>query len=188
VIVGEYLREARESRKGEVGMFKQGDAVVHPARGAGIVTAVEEREIGGTSRRYYMIDLVDGLRTHVMVPVSAEESLGLRAGIGVSQLTRVWRVLRAKPKQLPADYKERNRLLDERLAGGNILDVAAVVRDVTDRERQQGELTIVTKRHLTESMSRLAGEIAAAQGVDRHSAEVQIRARLRAQPGGAGVG
>ena len=166
-------------------MFRQGDAVVHPARGVGIVWSAEERRLRGTAEQYYTIELLDGLGTRVMVPVSAEDALGLRPAINVSQLSRVWRVLAAKPKQLPADFKERNQFLDEKLSSGDILDVAAVVRDLTDRERQQGELTVVTKRHLRTGLARLAGEIAAVQGVDLDNAEVQIRARLRTHPGDA---
>ena len=160
-------------------MFKQGDTVVHPARGVGIVTSLERRRLRGTPEQYYAIELLDGMGTRVMIPVSAEEALGLRPGIKASQLKGVWRVLASEPQVLPADFKERNRLVDERLSGGHILAVAAVVRDLADRERQQGQLTIATKRHLRESMSRLAGEIAAAQGVDLDNAEIQIQARLR---------
>jgi CarD family transcriptional regulator len=160
-------------------MFRQGEAVVHPARGVGIVTSVDERDLRGSTEKYYSIELLDGLGTRLLVPVSAEDSLGLRPGIKASQLDQVWRVLGAEPEQLPADHKERNRLLEEKLSGGDVLDVAAIVRDLTDRERQQGELTIATKRHLRASLARLAGEVAAAQSVDLDSAEVQIRARMR---------
>ena len=169
-------------------MFKQGDAVVHPAHGVGIVTSVEERLLHGTAEQYYTIELMDGLGTRVMMPVSVEDTLGLRPGIGVSQLKRVWRVLAAKPQRLPADYKERNRVIDERLSGGDTLEVAAVVRDLADRKRRKGQLTIVTKRHLRRSITMLAGEVAAAKSIDLDEAEVQIRAKLRTQPVDASMG
>jgi CarD family transcriptional regulator len=164
-------------------MFRQGDTVVHPVRGAGIVTGVGQRRLRGATNQYYTIDLLDGLGTRLMIPVSAEDALGLRPGIKASQLQRIWRVLAAEPRRLPADYKERNKLVDERLSGGDTLEVAAVLRDLADRERQQGELTIVTKRHLRKSLTMLSGEIAAALGIELDDAEVQIRARLRAEPG-----
>jgi RNA polymerase-interacting CarD/CdnL/TRCF family regulator len=123
-----------------------------------------------------------------MIPVSAEDTLGLRPGIKVSQLQRVWRVLAAGPRRLPADYKERSRLVEERLSSGDTVEVAAAVRDLADRERQQGKLTIVTKRHLRRSLMMLAGEIATAQGVDLDNAEVQIWARLRTCPSDATIG
>lgn len=163
-------------------MFKQGDAVVHPARGVGIVTSVKERRLRGTSEQYYTVELLDGMGTRVMIPVSAEDTLGLRPGVKRSQLQGVWHVLEAEPRKLPANFKERNQVVDERLSEGNILEVAAIVRDLADRERQQGELTVVTKRHLKRSLTMLAGEVAAAQGIEVDDAEVQIRARLRTQP------
>ena len=169
-------------------MFKQGDAVVHPARGVGIVTSVEERRLRGTPEQYYTVELLDGMGTRVIIPVSAEDTLGLRPGVKRSQLQGVWRVLQAAPRQLPANFKERNRVVDERLSAGNVLEVAAVVRDLASRERKQGDLTVVTKRHLRKSLTMLAGEVAAAQGIEVDDAEVQIQARLRAQPDGPTAG
>jgi CarD family transcriptional regulator len=163
-------------------MFRQGDTVIHPVRGAGIVTCVGKRRLRGATDQYYTIDLLDGLGTRLMIPVSAEHTLGLRPGIKASQLHRIWRVLAADPRQLPADYKKRNKLVDERLSGGDTIELAAVVRDLADRERQQGELTIVTKRHLRKGLAMLSGEIAAALDMDLDDAEVLIRARLRAEP------
>ena len=164
-------------------MFKQGDAVVHPARGVGIVTSVDERQRRGTSQQYYTLKLLDGMGTRVSIPVSAENTLGLRLGVKRSQLQGVWRVLQAEPGKLPSNFKERNRLVDERLSEGNTLEVAAVVRDLADRERRRGELTVVTKRHLRRSLTMLAGEVAAAQGIQVGAAEIQIRSKLQARPG-----
>lgn len=163
-------------------MFKQGDAVVHPARGVGIVTSVEERRLRGTSERYYTLELLDGLGTRVMIPVSAEDALGLRPGIDASQLRRVWSMLAAKPKPMPSNYKERNRLVDKKLSENDIMKVAAVVRDLTNRERRNGELTTVTKRHLKRSLTMLSGEVAAALGIELEDAEAQIRSRLSHLP------
>jgi RNA polymerase-interacting CarD/CdnL/TRCF family regulator len=80
---------------------------------------------------------------------------------------------------LPEDHKERNRLVEDRLNDGDTLAVAAVVRDLAERERQRGELTIVSKRLLDRGMALLAGEVAAAKGIDRERAELIIRERLR---------
>ena len=39
--------------------FKVGDKAVHPAHGVGEVTAIEEREIGGTRARFYILRIQD---------------------------------------------------------------------------------------------------------------------------------
>ena len=83
-------------------MFSIGDSVVHPIHGAGTVIDMKERRTLGSGKRYYSIELVSQPNTVVMVPVQSAEDIGLRHSIGDAQLSRVWRVLRAAPDELPA--------------------------------------------------------------------------------------
>ena len=62
-------------------MFKVGDRVVYPMHGAGIIEAVEEREIGGTVEKYYVIRLSMG-EMKIMVPVANVDLVGVREVIG----------------------------------------------------------------------------------------------------------
>jgi CarD family transcriptional regulator len=159
-------------------MFKAGDAIVHPVRGAGVVVRVEERQWRGSSDLYYRIRLLGQPTTKLMIPTGAAETIGLRRAIPRSKLKQVWRVLRAAPETLPTDHKKRYRLLEDKLHAGNVFQVAEVVRDMAWRQQQEGSLTTIGKRRYEEGMKILAGEIAAVQGVDLDDAEAQIRARL----------
>ena len=38
-------------------MYQIGDKVVYPVHGAGVVEAIESREIGGRNRQYYVLNL-----------------------------------------------------------------------------------------------------------------------------------
>ncbi len=160
-------------------MFKAGDAIIHPVRGAGVVVRVEERRWRGNSELYYRIELLGQPGTSLMVPISAAETLGLRRVIPQSKLDRVWRVLRAAPRTLPANHKERYELLDDKLHAGDVFQVAELVRDMTWRQQREGSLTTTGKQRYEEGMKILAGEIAAVQGVDLDDAEAQVRAKLR---------
>jgi RNA polymerase-interacting CarD/CdnL/TRCF family regulator len=160
-------------------MFKAGDAIVHPVRGVGMVECIEKRQWRGSSDLYYKIKLLSEQTTSLMVPVSAAETLGLRRAIKPSKLKHVWRVLRADPRMLPTNHKRRYELLKDKLHGGDILQVAEVVRDTAWRQEQEGRLTTVGKRLYDKGIVLLAGEIAAAQGIDLAAAEVQIRERLK---------
>ena len=159
-------------------MFKAGDAIIHPVRGAGIVVRVEERQWRGSNDLYYRIELLGQPGTRLMIPVSAAKTLGLRRVIPQSKLSRVWRVLRADPRTLPADYKKRYKLLDDKLHTGDVLQVAEVVRDMAWRQQRKGRLTMTGKRRYEEGMRILAGEIAAVRSVDLDDAKAQVRARL----------
>jgi CarD family transcriptional regulator len=160
-------------------MFKAGDAIIHPVRGAGVVERVEKRPWHGQSDLYYRIKLLGQESTRLMIPVSAAETLGLRHVIPRFKLGQVWRVLRADPDTLPADHKKRYRLLKGKLHTGDVFQVAEVVRDMAWRQQRQGSLTTVGRRIYEEGIALLAGEIAAARSIDVADAETQVRGRLR---------
>ena len=160
-------------------VFKVGDAIVHPIRGAGIVERVEERQWRGSNDLYYRIKLLEQPATRLMIPTGAAEELGLRRAIPRSKLNKVWRVLCAAPEKLPADHKERHSLVDGKLHAGDVFQVAEVVRDMAWRQQREGSLTTIGRRRYEEGVKMLAGEIAAVQGVDLDDAVAQIRAKLR---------
>ncbi|MBU0704402.1 MAG: hypothetical protein KKC18_11110 [Chloroflexi bacterium] len=159
-------------------MFKIGDAIVHPIRGAGVVVRVEERPWRGDSVPYYRIELLGHLGTSLMIPVKVAETMGLRHAIPRSELKRVWRVLRAAPNTLPVEHKERYQVVEERLHVGKILQVAETVRDMAWRKQQVGKMTTRGKQLYEEGVRLLAGEVAATQGIVLADAETEIRERL----------
>jgi CarD family transcriptional regulator len=131
-------------------MFKAGDAIVHPIRGAGVVECVEERHWRGSNALYYRINL----------------------------LNKVWHVLLATPNKLPTKHKIRYQLLDDKLHTGDVFQVAEVVRDMAWRRQRKGHLTTTGRRRYQEAIRTLAGEIAAVQDRDVDDAEAQIQAKL----------
>jgi CarD family transcriptional regulator len=161
-------------------MFKEGDAVVHPIRGAGVVKRVEEREWRGADALYYRIGLLSQPGSSLMIPVGAAEDLGLRRAASQSRLSKVWKVLGTDPEKLPKEHKERYQLLEDKLHAGDVLQVAEAVRDMAWRRHREGRLTTRGKRMYEEGMTLLAGEIAAAKGIGIADAEIQVRDKLQA--------
>jgi CarD family transcriptional regulator len=159
-------------------MFKAGDPVIHPVRGAGVVVRVEERRWRGSKDMYYRIKLLGQRGTKLMVPIDAVEKIGLRRAIPLSELNQVWHVLRADPSMLPDNHKKRYKLLDDKLRTGDVYQIAEVVRDMAWRQQREGRLNTMGKRKYKKGMRVLAGEIAAVQGVDLEDAEAQVRAKL----------
>jgi CarD family transcriptional regulator len=159
-------------------MFKAGDAIVHPVRGAGVVVRIEEREWRGSANLYYRIKLLGQPTSSLMVPISTAETIGLRRAVSRSKLDRVWCVLCSDPGTLPADHKDRYQVLEDKLHAGDVLQVAEAVRDMAWRQKQEGSLTTRGKRMYEEGMMLLAGELAASQDIDLMDAEAQIRAKL----------
>ena len=161
-------------------MFKEGDAVVHPIRGAGVVKRVVERKWRGADALYYRIGLLSQPGSSLMIPVGAAEDLGLRRAASQSRLSKVWKVLSTDPEKLPKEHKERYQLLEDKLHAGDVLQVAEAVRDMAWRRHREGRLTTRGKRMYEEGMTLLAGEIAAAKGIGILDAETQVRDKLQA--------
>jgi CarD family transcriptional regulator len=160
-------------------VFDVGDKVFHPVHGAGRVVEVKERRSLGNARNYYSIELLSQPKTLLMVPVRGAQDIGLRASIPQAKLNQVWRVLRANPEMLPEDHEQRYELLRDRLRGGDVFQIAAVLRDMAWREEQERRLTKQGKRLYDESLMLLAGEIAITQDSDLSAAEAQIMDTLK---------
>jgi RNA polymerase-interacting CarD/CdnL/TRCF family regulator len=160
--------------------FHVKDAVVHPNYGTGVITEIKERHILGQGKRYYSIDLLGEPGTTVMVPVGGEERVGLRHPITQKGLSRVWRILRARPEDLPSDHKERYALIQEKLQEGDAFQIAEAVRDLAWRREEKRCLTTVGKRLYETGLGFLASELAVVQGSDVDTAEAQIAERLEA--------
>jgi RNA polymerase-interacting CarD/CdnL/TRCF family regulator len=170
-------------------VFQEGDTVVHPDYGAGIVTEIRALKfLGNEEKRYYSIKLLGEPKTVVMVPVKNEAKVGLRPPVRPSRLSRIWRVLRSDPNKLPSNYKKRQQMLQERLHNASAVEVARVLRDLAWREERKRGLTVRGKRLYRKGMKFLAGEVAGAQGTEYSAAKSQILDVLHASMATSTVG
>jgi CarD family transcriptional regulator len=160
-------------------VFEVGDAVVHPIRGAGVVTDIEELQRQGSNKAYYKIKLLSEVPTSLMIPVEEAKKIGLRYAIRQSKLNRVWSVLHSDPKKLPSNYKARYKVVESKLRTGDPLQIAEAVRDMAWRQKKKGSLNTRGRRMHKKGMRFLAGEIAATQGIDLTDGEDQLRCQLR---------
>lgn len=117
-------------------MYQVGDKVVYPVHGAGEVVAIERREVAGCKRDYYILNLAfSGLK--VAVPLGETERLGLRGLMSAGETKRVVAILSGEEEgeRLPKKWSNRSRVLVEKIKAGNVCELAAVVRNLAERER-----------------------------------------------------
>lgn len=159
--------------------FAVGDKVVYPLHGAGVIEAIEEREVLGERHRYYVMRLPARGMT-VLIPTEAAGQAGLRPVVDGDAAERVLALLRtARPPEV-SSWNQRYRDNAERLRGGDILEVASVVRDLSARERAKG-LSTGERRMLDSARQILVSELALA--MDLPEAEVgALLQRLLADP------
>ena len=144
-------------------LFSIGDRVVYPMHGAGVIEAIEEREILGRRKQYYIMKLPIG-DMQVMIPVDGVDDVGLRQVISESDLERVLEVLAGERTKMSANWNRRYRANAEKLRSGNIFEVAEVVRNLTLREREKG-LSTGERKMLDNAKQILVSEVVLARNI-----------------------
>ena len=152
--------------------FRVGDKVVYPHHGAAIIKGLEEKEFQGEKKQYYVLRLAYGDLT-LMVPTDNWEEVGIRDVIDSTELSKVFKVLKAKECRMPSNWSRRFKTHVEKLRSGDIFQVAEVVRNLARREAEKG-LSAGEKRMLTKARQILVSEITFSANVDEVEAEKML--------------
>ncbi|GAB6085535.1 CarD family transcriptional regulator [Alkaliphilus crotonatoxidans] len=138
-------------------MFSIGDKIVYPMHGAGIIEAIEEREILGTRRKYYIMRIpLDDMQ--VMIPMDNIEGIGIRQVIKKDEVESVMAVLEANETKMPQNWNRRYRANIDRIKTGDIFEVAEVVRNLVLRDREKS-LSTGERKILNNARQILISEI-----------------------------
>lgn len=147
-------------------MFNVGDKVVYPMHGAGIIEAIEEREILGDKKKYYVMNIPFG-DMKVMIPMDNVEKVGLRDVIEKGSVKTVYEILESEEEASNVNWNRRYRANMDKIKSGNIFKVAEVVRSLLVRERKKG-LSTGERRMLETAKQILMSELVLVQGIDRN--------------------
>lgn len=161
--------------------FRVGDKVVYPHHGAAVIEGTQKRMVEGETREYWVIRLSYGDLT-LMVPTDGADEVGLRGVVPKNELEQVYKVLQSK-KQAPApsNWSRRFKSHVEKLRSGDIYQVAEVVRNLSNRDKDKG-LSAGEKRMLTKARQILVSELTFAAGVKEEKAEAMLDEILGTEP------
>lgn len=150
-------------------VFSVGDTVVYPHHGAALIEALEIRTVRGEEREYLVLRVAQGDLT-VRVPSDNVDLVGVRDVVNQEGLDRVFNVLRQPYTEEPTNWSRRYKANLEKLASGDVIKVAEVVRDLWRRERERG-LSAGEKRMLAKARQILVSELALAEKTNEDKAE-----------------
>ena len=153
-------------------VFSVGETVVYPHHGAALIEAIETRVVKGEEKLYLVLRVAQGDLT-VRVPAENAEIVGVREVVGEEGLTKVFDVLRAPHTEEPTNWSRRYKANLEKLASGNPMKVAEVVRDLWRRDKDRG-LSAGEKRMLSKARQILVSELALAEGTNEDKAEILL--------------
>jgi len=128
--------------------------------GAGVIETIEEKEILGEKQYYYVLRLPVG-DMKVMVPIENKREIGLREVIDREEVQKVFRILRGQCTVMSQNWNRRYRANLEKIKSGNIFEVAEVVRNLVNRDKEKG-LSSGERKMLDNARQILISELALA--------------------------
>ena len=149
--------------------FEEGDNVVYPHHGAGVVLKKESRDLMGEKRDYLTIKILHNQLT-VMVPCENAGVAGLRRVIDEDEIKKVMSVLTDEVSDMPKNWNRRFKYNREKIKTGDVFELAEVVRNLALREMEKG-LSTGEKQMYTRAKKILASEFMYALDKDEDGAE-----------------
>ena len=156
--------------------FAVGETVVYPHHGAALIEDIRTRKIRGEEKLYLRLRVAQGDLT-IEVPAENVDIVGVRDVVGKEGLERVVEVLRAEYTEEPTNWSRRYKANVEKIASGDVIKVAEVVRDLSRRESNRG-LSAGEKRMLAKARQILESEIALAENASEEQAKERINSVL----------
>lgn len=149
-------------------VFEVGETVVYPHHGAAKIEEIKKRTVKGEEKMYLKLRVAQGDLV-IEVPAENVDLVGVRDVVGKEGLERVFDVLRAEFTEEPTNWSRRYKANLEKLASGDVIKVAEVVRDLWRRDNDRG-LSAGEKRMLAKARQILISELALAEKTDEETA------------------
>lgn len=153
-------------------MFTIGEKVVYPVHGAGVIEAIENREILGVIRSYYVLRLSTG-ELRVLIPVDTVQNAGMRLICDRAKLDEVESILQDDPSPWEDNWNRRYRLNMDKIKSGDICQLAEVVRNLTLRDFAR-TLSAGEKKMLDNARRILLSEVVLAAGISMETAQARL--------------
>ena len=152
--------------------YQEGDKVVYPHHGAGVVLKKESRDLMGEKRDYLTIQILHNDLT-VMVPCENAGRAGLRRVIDEEEIKKVTAVLTDEVSDMPKNWNRRFKYNREKIKTGDVFELAEVVRNLALREMEKG-LSTGEKQMFTRAKKILASELMYALEMGEEQAEEHL--------------
>ncbi len=138
-------------------MYNIGDKVLYPTHGAGIIDAIEEKNVLGQKHFYYTMRMPVG-DMKVMIPVDNSEATGLRKVVPKNEALKVLEFLKTDEEEENLSWNRRYRENLDKIKSGDVFSVATVVKMLMKRDRAKG-LSTGERKMLSDSKQILISEL-----------------------------
>jgi len=155
-------------------MFKVGDSAVYPAHGVTVVKRIDEREVGGKKKKFYVLQVVENQMT-IMVPTDNADAVGLREIISDKEVQNVYKILKKRDVKIDqTTWNRRYREYMEKIKTGSVYEIAEVLRNLF-MLRHSKDLSFGERKMLDQAKALLVKEISLARGQKEEIIEQEIQ-------------
>jgi CarD family transcriptional regulator len=155
-------------------MFKVGESAVYPAHGIAVIKRIDERDVGGKKKSFYVLQVVENQMT-IMVPTENAAAVGLRSIISDQDVTEVFRILKRRDVKIDqTTWNRRYRDYMEKIKTGSIYEIAEVLRDLF-LLRHSKDLSFGERKMLDQAKSLIVKEISIARQTQESVVEQEIQ-------------
>ena len=121
----------------EFTMFSVGDLVVHPMHGAGVIDAIVQEKVAGSTQDYYVFKMpVGGLL--LKIPTANSQTIGVRSVIQRPEAEALIAAIPSLAVEESSNWNKRYRENLLRMKSGDLYEVARVIKGLMFRERKRG--------------------------------------------------
>lgn len=159
--------------------YQIGSKIVCPMHGAGVIEAIEEREIMGVKQKYYILRIPIG-NMQVMVPMRNAEEIGLRDVMSGEEADSILKAFRDCPTDMASNWNKRYRENMSRIKSGNLLDVVYVVKNLMYRDKMRG-LSTGERKMLSSAKQILVSELVVAKSTNQSEIESVMNEIIEAE-------
>lgn len=149
-------------------LFQIGDKIVYPMHGAGVIEAIEEKEIQGEKRQYYVVKIpISNMK--VMIPTGSTTSTGIRRIADQSTMEEVLDLFHDQESDDSLSWKQRYNQNMEKMKLGALQEGAEVVRDLMRRNKEKA-LNTSEKQMLDNAQRILISELVLIKDITENQA------------------
>lgn len=150
-------------------MYNIGDRIVYPTHGAGIIEAIEEREVLDEVNKYYILRMPYDDMT-VMLPIAGIAADSIRDVISPDEADKVIKHFDGFYEEVNSNWNKRYRENIAKIKSGNIYEVAGVVKMLLFRDKTRG-LSSGERKMLTNAKQILISELVIAKSTSQEKIE-----------------
>ncbi|MDP4117997.1 MAG: CarD family transcriptional regulator [Bacillota bacterium] len=158
-------------------MYKVGEKLLYPMHGAGIVESIEEQELMGEKKTYYVLKMpMDGMK--VKIPVDNAKTIGVRDIIGTDEACAVMDYIKTYHGVFNSNWNKRYRENIAHIKSGDVYEVAGVVKMLMCRDKERG-LSSGERKMLTSAKQILISEIMLSRDVSIMVVETELEGIIK---------